>query len=182
LIGTIYSPTFQSGFHKGHSTETLLVRSLSDIYGPIDRSQVTLLALFDVRAAFDTVDHDILLRRLSTSFGLSGNFLDWFGSFLHDRSFSVVHGSARTPWVPAPFGLPQGSVLGSLLYIISTADLGPLLAAGSVLSQSYVDDLQAYLHCPVSAAITSVRAMSQAMEALEAWMSSNRLRLNSSKT
>ena len=175
-------PIFQSGFRKGHSTETLLVRLLSDIYGAIDKSQVTLLALFDVSAAFDTVDHDILQKRLSTSFGLSGNFLDWLGSFLHDRSFSVVYGSTRTPWVPAPYGLPQGSVLGPLLYIIYTADLGSLLAASSVLSQSYADDLQAYLHCLAPAAISTVRVMSRAMETLEAWMSSNRLRLNSSKT
>src|SRR6188768_3258800 len=73
--------TFQSDFRKGHSTETLLVRLLSDIYGAIDRSQVILLALFAVSTAFDTVDHDIILRRLSTSFGLSGNFLDWIVSY-----------------------------------------------------------------------------------------------------
>ncbi|PGH37691.1 MAG: hypothetical protein CRN43_19655, partial [Candidatus Nephrothrix sp. EaCA] len=57
-------PIYQSGFRKGHSTETLLVRLLSDIYGAIDKSEVTLLALFDVSAAFDTVDHQILLQRL----------------------------------------------------------------------------------------------------------------------
>src|ERR1043165_9138409 len=71
----------------------LLVRLLSDINGAIDKSQVTLLALFDVSAAFDTVDHEILLQRLSVSFGLSGNMLGWLTSFLQDRSFMVAHGS-----------------------------------------------------------------------------------------
>src|SRR6218665_2595657 len=105
-------PIYQSGFRKGHSTETLLVRLLSDIFGAIDRSEVTLLALFDVSAAFDTVDHQILLQRLSISFGLSGNILGCLTSFLQDHSFMVAYGSTRSWWVPAPFGLPQGSVLG----------------------------------------------------------------------
>src|SRR6218665_69488 len=67
-------PAIQSGFRKGHSKETLLLRLLSDIYGAIDRSQLTLLALFDVSAAFDTVDHEILLERLQISFGVTGAF------------------------------------------------------------------------------------------------------------
>ena len=86
----------------------LLVRLLSDIYGAIDRSEVTL---FDVSAAFDTVDHQILLQRLSISFGLSGNILGWLASFLQDRSFMVAHGSTRSRWVPAPFGLPRAPFL-----------------------------------------------------------------------
>ena len=172
----------QSGFRKGHSTETLLLRLLSDIYGAIDRSQLTLLALFDVSAAFDTVDHEILFDRLQISFGLSGAFLCWLESFLGERSLCVVHGSTRSPWVPAPYGLPQGSVLGPLLYLIYTSDLASLLASYSALAQLYADDVQAYLHCSASDAIATTRAMSSIMGALETWMSSNRLRLNSAKT
>jgi hypothetical protein len=82
-------PFFQSGFRKDHSTETLLLRLLSDFCGAVDNSQVTFLALFDVSAAFDTVDHDILLTRLSISFGISGNFLNWLTSYLQDRSYTV---------------------------------------------------------------------------------------------
>src|SRR6218665_3929565 len=89
-------PACQSGFRKFHSIETLLLRLLSDIYGAIDRAELTLLALFDVSAAFDNVDLDILLKRLNVTFGLSGSFLGWIGSFLHERSFSVVHGSTRS--------------------------------------------------------------------------------------
>src|SRR6218665_10015 len=102
-------PAIQSGFRKGHSTETLLLRLLLDIYGAIDRSQLTLLALYDVSAAFDTVDHEMLLERLQISFGVTGAFLCLLRSFLGERSFCVVHGSTRSPWVPAPYGLSQGS-------------------------------------------------------------------------
>src|SRR6218665_746264 len=111
-------PGIQSGFRKGHSTETLLLRLLSDVYAAIDSSQLTLLALFDVSAAFDTVDHEILLKRLNVSFGFSGPLLLWLRSFLSERSSCVVPGPSRSSWVPAPFGLPQGSVLAPLLFII----------------------------------------------------------------
>ena len=160
----------------------MLLRLLSDIYGAIDRAELTLLALFDVSAAFDTVDHDILLKRLHVTFGLSGNFLEWIGSFLHGRSFSVVHGLTRSRWVPAPYGLPQGSVLGPLLYIIYTSGLALLLAEHATLGQLYADDIQAYVHCPASSGASVVRAMGRTLAALEAWMSSNRLRLNPAKT
>jgi len=183
LDGNNLLPSCQSGFRKFHSTETLLLRLLSDIYGAIDRSQLTLLALFDVSAAFDTVDHEILLNmRLHVSFGLSGNFFEWIGSFLHGRSLSVVHGPTRSRWVPALYGLPQGSVLGPLLYIIYTSGLASLLAEHAVLGQLYADDIQAYLHCLSSNATSAVRAMSRTLDALGMWMSSNRLRLNSAKT
>src|ERR1700733_7399435 len=155
---------------------------LSDIYGAVDSSQLTLLALFDVSAAFDTVDHDILLKRLQISFGISGNFLNWLDSFLNERSLCVVHGSSRSLWVPAPFGLPQGSVLGPLLYILYTSEIGALLAASAVLGQLYADDVQAYTHCFALDAIPAIRVMNQALGSLEAWMSTNRLRLNPSKT
>ena len=123
-------PTFQSGFRKGHSTETLLVRLLSDIYGAIDRSQVILLALFAVSTAFDTVDHDIILRRLSTSFGLSGNFL----TGLFPTSITVP-----SLWSTCLLGLhvflsrlacPRNLCWALFSnYIIYTADTGPLLAS-----------------------------------------------------
>src|SRR6218665_683116 len=171
-------PGIQSGFRKGHSTETLLLRLLSDVYAAIDSYQLTLLALFDVSAAFDTVDHDILLKRLNVSFGFSGTLLLWLRSFLTERSLCVVHGFSRSSWVLAPFGLPQGSVLAPLLFIIYTSDL----ASHALLAQLYADDVQAYQHCRASDAAATARAMSIAMEALGTWMSSNRLRLNSLKT
>ena len=138
-----------SGFRKFHSTEThLLLRRTSDIYGAIDRAELTLLALFDVSAAFDTVDHiNILLKRLNVTFGLSGSFLGVDRLFPPRTYFSVVYGSTRSRWAPAPYGLPQGSVLGPLLYIIYTSGLALLLAEHGAVGQLYADDTQAYMHC-----------------------------------
>jgi len=86
------------------------------------------------------------------------------------------------PVWPAP-GICAGPSSLIILFILLILVLSwPLAEPCSVLNQSYAGDLQAFLHCPASAAITEARAMNRAMEALEAWMSSNRLRLNSSKT
>ena len=83
----------------------------------------------NVSSAFDSVDHSILLQRLSTSFGLTDKPLEWLCSFLSERTNCVTFGSSRSAWVLAPFGVPQGSVLGPLLYIIYTADIGALLSS-----------------------------------------------------
>src|SRR6218665_2909662 len=89
-------PSNQSGFRRNHSTETILLRLLSDFYSAMDRGHVTLLALFDVSSAFDSVDHSILLQRLTTSFGLVDQPLAWLKSFLSDRSSCVVIGPSRS--------------------------------------------------------------------------------------
>src|SRR6218665_1591514 len=123
----------------------------------------------------------MLQERLQISFGVTGAFLCWLRSFLGERSFCVVHGSTRSLWVPAPYGLPQGSVLGPLLYLIYTSDLATHLASYSALAQLYADDVQAYLHCSDSDTIATTQVMTFIMGALEAWMSSNRLGLNSAK-
>src|SRR6218665_626500 len=108
---------------------------------------------FDVSAAFDIVDHQILINRLSVSFGLSGLLLDWITSFLAGRSSCVVLGTSGSPWALAPFGLPQGSVLAPLLYLLYTSDIGTPLSSYGVLIQLYADDTQAYLHCPSTSAM-----------------------------
>ena len=90
-------PKFQSGFRKHHSTESDTLRVISDIYSSIDNGKIALLALLDVSAAFDTVDHDILMDRLAQSFGLVGNVFDWLASFVTGRTYAVRFGGATPP-------------------------------------------------------------------------------------
>ena len=82
-------PEFQSAYRRGYSTETALLRVMSDIVNAIDSGQVALLSLLDLSAAFDTVDHEILIQRLNRSFGISNEALQWIRSYLTNRTQTV---------------------------------------------------------------------------------------------
>jgi len=81
-------PSVQYAYCQGHSTETAVLKVISDIIDAADTQKVTLLGLLDMSAAFDTVDHKILLKRLEVSFGVKGQALAWLSSFLTDRTQS----------------------------------------------------------------------------------------------
>ena len=79
-------PRHQSAYRRRHSTETAVLKIVSDLFLATDRGQVSLLALLDLSAAFDTVDHTILLDRLQSAFGVRGSVFDWIESFITNRS------------------------------------------------------------------------------------------------
>ena len=88
-------PKDQSVYRSGHSTETALLKIINDLLSA-DRGEATVLCLLDLSAAFDTVDHQLLLTRLQDRFGVVGKAYDWFQSYLHGRSYSVTHGSSMS--------------------------------------------------------------------------------------
>jgi len=123
LVGNDLLPCHQSAYRKKHSTETAMLRVWSDVLMAADILQVTLLCLLDLSAAFDCVDHDLLLHRLQLSFGPRGVALEWIRSFLTDRTQQIAYDGQLSTSCLLPFGFPQGSVLGPLLYTLYTADL-----------------------------------------------------------
>ena len=90
LVKNNLFPTLQSAYHPNHIIETALLKIKNDILMNMDKQHATLLILLDLSAAFDTVDHQILLNRLRTDFGVSGKVLDWFASYLSNRSQNVT--------------------------------------------------------------------------------------------
>ena len=118
-------PKHQSAYRRGHSTETALLKVINDLLLWADRGEVTTLCLLDLSAAFDTVDHQLLLTRLNERFGVIGKAFDWFQSYLHGRTYSVTCGigTFMSDVVHLLCSVPQGSVLGPLLFVLHTAEL-----------------------------------------------------------
>jgi len=110
-----------------------------------------MLTLLDLSAAFDTVDHQILIRRLETSYGLGGVVLSWFRSYLDSRTQYIRCGRLTSTLAAVIFGVQQGSVLGPILFLLYTADLLRLIERHNLHPHAYADDTQIYSFCPPSA-------------------------------
>ena len=115
LITNKLYPKAQYAYREFHSTETALLRVKNDILLNMNQQRVTLLVLLDLSAAFDTVDHTVLLNRLSKDFGITGNVHSWFESYLHNRFQSVSINCVTSDKFHTEHGVPQGSCLGPLL-------------------------------------------------------------------
>jgi hypothetical protein len=122
-----------------------------------DDRKVTLLALLDLSAAFDCVDHEILLSRLHSCFSLDGGVLAWIRSFLSDIFQRVSFGGRLSSETVLHFGVPQGSVLGPLLFLLYTAEVFDTIASLGLTGHSYDDDTQVYISAPVTRDFDIVR-------------------------
>ena len=175
-------PQFQSAYRKNHSVETALLRVQSDILTAIDKKQCVLLILLDLSAAFDTIDHDVLLSRLNSYLGVSGDALKWFHSYLKNRKQSIsLNDNVSEPW-ELLYGVPQGSVLGPLLFSIYIAPLGQILKETNVSHHFYADDTQLYVTFQSKDTSNAVTSIENTLDVVKLWMTSNFLCLNDDKT
>ena len=138
-------PDEQSAYRRNHSTETALLRVISDLINSMDKQEVTLLGLLHLSAAFDCVDHDILLSRLERTYGIEGLAIEWIRSFLMDRTQQVAFRGQLSGILRLGFGVPKGSVLGPLLFLLYTVELLDIIKDQGMKAHSYADDTQVHV-------------------------------------
>src|SRR6184192_3483138 len=160
---------FQSAYRKFHSAETALLRIYNDLLVSISQHKLSALVLLDLSAAFDTIDHNILLSRLTSNFGVSGSALSLISSYLSNRSQSVSIQSHVSPSASISTGVPQGSVLGPLLFCLSTTPLSYLFSNSPVSYHFYADDTQLYISFSSSDSLSHLSIFSSTLDSVFDW-------------
>ena len=141
---------YQHGYKVFHGTETLLLKIVDDLLIGFDSNHATILVLIDLSAAFDTVDILLLLDILENDIGIKGTALLWFNSFLSGRSQCVKIQDTLSNILPVLFGVPQGSVLGPVLFNIYTSSLSLAIKDFGFCTSGYADDNNAYESFPLA--------------------------------
>ena len=143
-------PQLQSAYRSHHSTETALLKVKNDLLMNMDKGHVSLLVLLDLSAAFNTVDHKILLKTLQMKLGVCGSALSWFKSYLEGRSQRICIKEKLSQSFDLQWVVPQGSCLGPLLFTIYSSDLFSLWESHLPTTHAYADDTQLYLSFSLS--------------------------------
>ena len=155
LSGNNLLEIFQSTYRQNYSTETAVLSVLDGLLGSADERLVSLVAQLDLNAAFDTVDHPILLKRLETTFGVRGTVLE---------------------------GVPQGSVLGPVLFTLYSQPLSDVISVHNCDYHKYADDTELSKSAPPDQFLSVQSCIQTCIDDVLLWMNSNKLKLNTDKT
>ena len=179
LVANEVIPSVQSAYKQFHSTETALCRIYNDLATNTCAGKSSVLVMLDLSAAFDTVDHQLLVNDMD-EVGLRNSALKYMKSYLSDRVQRVVVGEASSDPVPLVCGVPQGSVLGPVLFSIYISGLKSVLQSHGVAYHFYADDTQFYIR--VEDVAVAKEKVSMVIADIKKWMFERKLKLNEGKT
>ena len=177
-------PKLQSAYRKHHSTETALLKVINDILVNMNSQHVSLLVLLDLSAAFDTIDHSLLIDRLKYKLGVNGTVLAWFSSYLTNRKQRIHINGSISEIFALNYGVPQGSCLGPLLFIIYASEMFSVIESHPPSSHGYADDTQ--LYCSINpycadAQVVAVQDMENCISDVRDWTTASKLKMNDDK-
>ena len=174
---------FQSAYRRHHSTETALLHVHNNIVAALDMNKATLLVMLDLSAAFDVIDHKILIDRLRESFGIRHSALDWISSYLRNRSQIVKIGQLSSKKQTLDFSVPQGSVLGPKKYCMFSRPIGNIITCHGLHYHCYADDTQVYVVVNDHDSLNeNMDRLSKCLDDISRWMKMNMLKLNEEKS
>ena len=139
------------------------------------------LLLLDLSVAFDIVNHSLLLSHLENSFGITGTVLQWFHFYLTGRSQFVKIDDTKSSVMDLTMGVPQGSVLGPILYLLYTAPLTEIIRSHGLVYHFYADDTQLYITSDCDVDVARLCRENCVTDTCH-WMDVNELKLNHKKT
>lgn len=171
----------QSAYRCNFSCETALTYVCDYTRAAMDNGRVTILVLLDLSAAFDCVDHRLLLAQLK-SIGVHGNALNWFSLYLSQRQQSVLLDSTISPPLPLNMGVPQGSVLGPILFSIYLLGINKIMTESQIDYVIYADDIQIFSSASPDDLQQTLQRIEQCVSNIRLWLASKRLILNEKKS
>ncbi|PIK52724.1 putative RNA-directed DNA polymerase from mobile element jockey-like [Apostichopus japonicus] len=172
----------QSAYRANYSTETAQLYVQNSLLCALDERKDALLVLLDFSSAFDTINHQTLLTRLHERYGVDGIPLYWMKSYLANRTQCVIVDQNLSKDVTLATGVPQGSVLGPLLYTLYVAPLHDLIISANMQTVIYADDIQLFTSFHPDHCSDAIQKIQNCIADVKSWAISNNLFINDSKT
>ena len=168
----------QSGFRPKHSTVSALIQMCDNWLSNMDVGKINCVVFLDIRKAFDSINHEILLNKMNLNFGISGNALKWFDSYIKDREQQCIVNGQLSFSKKIICGVPPGSILGPLLFLLYINDMPDSL--NNTTPSLYADDSEIYASSDNSSDLIS--KLNEDLKNLSWWMRKNKLQIHPTKS
>ena len=174
--------TCLSVYRQGLSTEISLLIVVNDLFLSPNNVHISVQALLDFSSAFDTIYHSILVHRLHTDFGFTDTFLQWFSSYLTNRTHYISLSNHCSAFAHVHSGVPQGSVLGPILFTMYVRPMSAIIDTHSIIHHSFADDIQSLMSAPPYRISELLHSMQSCISDVDGFVTAIMLKLNDNKT